>query len=453
MSPRKKAQAAFASALMLLFLSGLATYFATTRLLESERWVVHTHEVRAAVGDIDSALSRAGRARSAYVLDGGDDFLNQFQAALADIPSSLHSLRELTRDNPRQQELCSRLEEVLNRRVTLLRKSIALPKQSPDYGNSQADLSREAVPLSSDITSIMQQMREEEERLLQSRKQNSRRLFVVTVVTLVVAFILAIELFAVNYRLLSAELSARELAEKTVRESEESLRRLTGRLLQLQDAERRKFSRELHDSLGQYLAGSKMNLELFVQQRKDICLSEAIQLLDQAMSETRTISHLLHPPLLDEAGFVSAAKWYLEGFAQRSGIEIKTNLPEDLGSLPKPVALGLFRVLQESLTNIHRHSGSNKAEVSVELVSLGLLPSRVILDVRDYGRGIAPEVLTGFRGGAACSGVGLAGMRERIRDLGGEFSIQSRAPGILISASIPISVNDEAERTAVSAVG
>src|SRR5277367_1315513 len=127
MSPRKKAQAAFASALMLLFLSGLATYFATTRLLESERWVIHTHEVRAAVGDIDSALSRAGRARSGYVLDGGDDFLKQFQAALADIPSSLHSLRELTRDSAQQQDLCSRLEDVINRRVALLRKSVALP--------------------------------------------------------------------------------------------------------------------------------------------------------------------------------------------------------------------------------------------------------------------------------------------------------------------------------------
>ncbi|MGB7943777.1 MAG: CHASE3 domain-containing protein, partial [Terriglobales bacterium] len=110
MSPRKKAQAAFASALALLFLSGVATYFATTRLLESEKWVIHTHEVRAAIGDVDSALSRVGRARSGYVNSGTGDFLNQFEAAASEMPPSLQHLRELTQDNPKQQEFCSRLE-------------------------------------------------------------------------------------------------------------------------------------------------------------------------------------------------------------------------------------------------------------------------------------------------------------------------------------------------------
>ena len=433
MSPRKKAQAAFASALLLLFLSGLATYFAITRLLESEKWVVHTHEVRVAIGDIDSALSRAGRARSGYVLEGNDDFLNQFEAAVLEIPPILRHLRELTRDNPRQQDLCSRLEDVTNRRIAMFRESIRLHKDTSPDVQGQADLSRQAVPISSEMTSIMQQMREEEQRLLDARTKTSDRLFIVTVVTLAVAFVMALELFTVNYRLLSAELAAREQAEQTVRESEESLRHLTGRLLQVQDAERRKFSRELHDSLGQYLAGAKMNLEIFAAQRRDSSLPEAIQLLDQAMAETRTISHLLHPPLLDEAGLSSAAKWYVEGFAQRSGIEVKIDLPQDVGSLPKPVALGLFRVLQESLTNIHRHSGSTRAEVSLEL-----LPDRVLLNIRDYGKGIAPEVLTAIRTKGMNSGVGLAGMRERMRDLGGQLSIQSCAPGIMISANIPL---------------
>jgi signal transduction histidine kinase len=433
MSPRKKAQAAFASALLLLFLSGLATYFAITRLLESEKWVVHTHEVRVAIGDIDSALSRAGRARSGYVLEGNDDFLNQFEAAVLEIPPILRRLRELTRDNPRQQDLCSRLEDVTNRRIAMFRESIRLHKETSPDVQGQADLSRQAVPISSEMTSIMQQMREEEQRLLDARTKTSDRLFIVTVVTLAVAFVMALELFTVNYRLLSAELAAREQAEQTVRESEESLRHLTGRLLQVQDAERRKFSRELHDSLGQYLAGAKMNLEIFAAQRRDSSLPEAIQLLDQAMAETRTISHLLHPPLLDEAGLSSAAKWYVEGFAQRSGIEVKIDLPQDVGSLPKPVALGLFRVLQESLTNIHRHSGSTRAEVRLEL-----LPDRVLLNIRDYGKGIAPEVLTAIRTKGMNSGVGLAGMRERMRDLGGQLSIQSRAPGIMISANIPL---------------
>jgi two-component system NarL family sensor kinase len=196
--------------------------------------------------------------------------------------------------------------------------------------------------------------------------------------------------------------------------------------LQLQDEERRKFSRELHDSLGQYLAGAKMNLEIFAAQRTESSLAEAVQLLHHSIAETRTISHLLHPPLLDEAGLSSAARWYLEGFSQRSGIEIKINLPEEVTRLPKPVALGLFRVLQESLTNIHRHSGSSKAEVTLELFS-----DRVLLKVRDFGKGIAPDNGTN-------SGVGLAGMRERMRDLGGQLAMQACEPGVLVSATIPL---------------
>jgi signal transduction histidine kinase len=222
-------------------------------------------------------------------------------------------------------------------------------------------------------------------------------------------------------------------AERSSRNSEESLRRLTGRLLQLQDAERRKFSRELHDSLGQALVGAKMNLEIFATQPRDGLLAEVMQLLDQSIAETRTISHLLHPPLLDEAGLSSATKWYVEGFAQRSSIEVKVDLPDHVDRLPKPIALGLFRILQESLTNIHRHSGSAKAEVALQI-----LPSRVVLTVRDYGKGVEPEWLATFRANGMNAGVGLAGMRERMHDLGGKLSINRCSPGTLISVSLPI---------------
>src|ERR1700722_343800 len=438
MTPRKKAQLAFASALLLLFLSGLATYFATRSLIASERWVIHTHEVQAAIGNIDSAISRAGRARSGYILDGQEDFLSQFDAALLEIPPALQNLRELTKDNPDQQKLWSRLEDVTNRRLSLFRVSIRLHKGNADDAQAQADLARQGLPLSAEMTSITRDMRENEHRLLDSREKNSHRLLIMTVVTLVVAFVLALELFAVNYRLLSADLTAREQAEQTVRDSQESLRPLTGRLLQLQDAERRKFSRELHDSLGQYLAGAKMNLEMFAAQHNDAFLAEAIKSLDQAMVETRTISHLLHPPLLDEAGFSSAAKWYLEGFGQRSGINVEFTLPDNVGSLPKPVALGLFRVLQESLTNIHRHSGSLRAEVTLEL-----LTDRVILKVRDFGKGFAQEILSSVRTNGTRSGVGLAGMKERMRDLGGQLTMQPCTPGMLILATVPVSKTAE----------
>ena len=447
-APRKNAQVAFASAVILLFLSGLAAYATISRLLKSEKWVIHTLEVKSALGEIDSAYVRAGRARNGYVISGNDDFLKEFKAAVLEIPGKLQHLRDLTHDNSEQQRLCSRLEDVINRRVTLLQESVQLKELAPENAQSQADFDRQGIPLSSDMTSITQRMRAEEQHLLEIRGRNTDQLFILTVVVLAVSFILALELLAVHYRLLTAELKAREDAEESARDSEESLRRLTGRLLQLQDAERRKFSRELHDSLGQYLAGAKMNLEMYVSQQKEGLLAEAVQLLDQSISETRTISHLLHPPLLDEAGLTSAAKWYLEGFAQRSGIEVQVDLPEELSRLPRPVALGLFRVLQESLTNIHRHSNSAKAEVALEL-----LPKQVLLRVRDHGKGIAPDFLETFRANGANSGVGLAGMRERVRELGGQFSIQRCSPGTLISVTLPVldSVESEKKQTAATA--
>ena len=444
MGPRKKAQVAFASAVMLLFLSGLAAYITINRLLASEKWVIHTLEVKAALGDVDAAVVRVGRARSAYVISGNDDFRREFEAAAPEIPGKIERYRELIRDNSKEQELCSRLENAIDRRVALLRESVQLKQQAPENRQGQADFDRRGVSLNTEITSVTQQMRAEEQHLFEIRGKATDRLFILTVIILAVAFILALALLALHYRLLSAELEARESAEEAARNSEDSLRRLAGRLFQLQDAERRKFSRELHDSLGQYLVGVKMNLEMFAGQRKDSLLAEAVQLLDESIAETRTISHLLHPPLLDEAGLSSAARWYLEGFAQRSGIEVKVDLPEDAGRLPKPVALGLFRVLQESLTNIHRHSNSAKAEVALELY-----PDQVLLKIRDYGKGFPPELLENFQTDGTNAGVGLAGMRERTRELGGQLSIERCAPGTAIFVTMPLP--ERAEGTTAAA--
>jgi two-component system, NarL family, sensor kinase len=212
------------------------------------------------------------------------------------------------------------------------------------------------------------------------------------------------------------------------------------RLLEVQDQERRKFSRELHDSLGQYLVSVKMNLTMLGNSMQaNALITESTKLVDMAITETRTISHLLHPPLLDEAGFGSAARWYVEGFAKRSGIPTSLDIPESFGRLPESIELALFRVLQESLTNVHRHSKSPRADVS-----LRLSPQQVVLRVRDYGKGIPAEVLDRFQQNRAHGGVGLTGMRERIHELGGRLEMNSNGHGTEVLAVMPRSERREA---------
>lgn len=165
-------------------------------------------------------------------------------------------------------------------------------------------------------------------------------------------------------------------------------------------------------------------------------LREACSLVDRCISDTRTLSHLLHPPLLDEAGFASAAKWYVEGFGQRSGIATQLNLPEQIHRLPTRMETALFRILQEALTNVHRHSGSRAVQVRVSLDKM-----RVVLTVRDFGTGVSGEILDRFwKTGNV--GVGLAGIRERLKELGGFLEIESNRDGTLLKATIPISAAD-----------
>ena len=157
--------------------------------------------------------------------------------------------------------------------------------------------------------------------------------------------------------------------ESQVDQRTSSLRQLSADLMRVQDGER-KIARELHDSFGQYLAALKMNLarlKAFLLGSDVQVLTDSEEVVDQCLSETRTISHLLHPPLLDESGLPSAAKWYLEGFSQRSGIDVALHVHDSLGRLPQDVETALFRVLQESLTNVHRHSESKKVDITIHL--------------------------------------------------------------------------------------
>ena len=165
---------------------------------------------------------------------------------------------------------------------------------------------------------------------------------------------------------------------------------------------------------------------------KGEALSSALESVEQSIAETRTLSCLLHPPLLDEVGFASAASWYSDEFAKRSGIEVKLDLPEGADRLPELVGIALFRTLQESLTNVHRHSGSSAVEVQLKASD-----HQAVFTVRDFGRGMPGELIQGFDLNGGHVGVGLSGMRERVNDLGGTFAIQS-CGGTAITVSIPL---------------
>jgi PAS domain S-box-containing protein len=225
------------------------------------------------------------------------------------------------------------------------------------------------------------------------------------------------------------------------RRAEESLRRLSGRLMELQDEERRRIARELHDSIGQCLTAVKINLDILdrnlsqpdLDLRTAKALAEALSLTDQCSSDTRTISYLLHPPLLDERGLASAIRWYADGFAQRSGIRLSMDLPSDDTRLPQPVETTLFRIVQESLTNIHRHSGSTMAEIRLLTDA-----ESVILEVRDEGHGMPAASLRRCNGSGRMVGVGIAGMRERVRQFGGKLDIVSDSHGTQVRATLPL---------------
>jgi signal transduction histidine kinase len=231
----------------------------------------------------------------------------------------------------------------------------------------------------------------------------------------------------------------RDITER--KRAEDSLRDLSGRLLRVQDEERRHFARELHDSAGQLLAALSMNLAPLEVEAGNLSpesvmrLKESMTLLDQLSTEVRTISHLLHPPLLDEVGLSSALRVYVDGFAERSKIKVDLEIPGDFGRLSQESETTIFRVVQEALTNIHRHSGSRVARIC-----LSHSDNEVIVEVQDKGVGISAEKQAKMEQ-ASGAGVGIRGMRERLRQLHGILEVRParNGTGTVVIARLPVS--------------
>jgi len=225
------------------------------------------------------------------------------------------------------------------------------------------------------------------------------------------------------------------------------------RLMKAQDEEQRRIARELHDSAGQTLAVLGMNLAQLVRRAEGVAPELAREgkeieaMVQQLHREIRTTSYLLHPPLLDESGLASALNWYVEGLAERSDVVITLDVADNVGRLPSDMELAIFRLVQECLTNIHRHSGSKTALIRV--VCEGEI---VRTEVRDHGKGISPERLLDIQ--SRGSGVGIRGIRERIRQFHGEMKIESHGSGTSVIVSIPMpkearSADSEPLQTAV----
>jgi len=266
----------------------------------------------------------------------------------------------------------------------------------------------------------------------------------------ILAFVLASSVIVAigerNRRNLETLRQAHENLEERLRErsgeldvANQGLGDLTARLLQLQDEERRRIARELHDSAGQSLTALSLNLsnlgteiERLTKSAKTV--SDSVVLVNDMSRDIRTISYLLHPPLLDEAGLASALQWYIRGFTERSGIKVDLELPEGFDRLPRDMETAIFRLVQECLTNIHRHSESPTATIGV-IRSNG----EVRIEVQDQGKGIPPDKKLELMS-AGTPGVGIRGMRERLRQLGGTLEINSNGngSGTLVVVRLPV---------------
>jgi signal transduction histidine kinase len=224
-----------------------------------------------------------------------------------------------------------------------------------------------------------------------------------------------------------------ELHRKT-----EQLETLNARITTLRDEDRRSIARELHDSVGQLLAAIGMNSVVVEAEAGKLSpeaakrVSENAAMVAEASRQIRTISHLLHPPLLDEAGLASALHWYVEGFSERSKIDARLDIPQVFAGLSKEMELSIFRVVQECLTNIHRHAGSSTAGIRITQDEACLR-----VEIEDAGKGIPPEKELAL-GSSAHAGVGLRGMRERLRRFGGTLQIQSKGVGTRVTAVLPV---------------
>jgi signal transduction histidine kinase len=426
MEPRHTPRLIFTSALVLLLVSGMFSGWAIYRLYQGDQWVHHTYDIELTLASIESDLSTAGRSRTKFFESSDPRYLETFAQARTETLADLARLRALVADNQDQVARSLRLESAINGRLAAIGRGLELAKTRPTDKVSQADLNTLLTEWAIQTSAVSDEMNRAEDILLQQRSRITGRRFDLIAAALALMFLLSVFLIWEHYRRLRGELKRRILAEQNARN-------LSTQVLRVQDDERRRISRELHDGLGQNLIAAKMIADSFATKPPTQgVITQLNSILEGTVSSVRSISYLLYPPLLDEIGLTSAAEWLIDGLSKRSDIRVTLEIKGAKRRLPAGVEVTLFRILQESLANIQRHAHASKADVA-----LNFRADRVLLRICDHGVGISAEKLRELEERASYAGIGLAGMKQRAQEQGGTFRLSSSPNGTTIEVEVP----------------
>jgi len=471
---RMQGKVAIAFSIALVCVGAVAglEYRTVRRLSLDNSLAQHNESLLRELDTVRRSLSRADASVQSFVATGQNSDFESFTQASNNLKRQLKDLAELTANSPTQESKVKQLEALADECLQTMqseseerrRGRISLPMLLPL--ESSLHKSRSGVQaVASDMEGEQFRIVREWSDQAEAANQETRLLVwlggLIGCVLLACAGIglhmdlaergkaeasraVAYEALRQTNERLEVEIQERAEAQRNLQGSERRMRDLSLRLLKMQDEEHRRIGRELHDSLGQYLAALKMGLDgtrnalaanLSTLRALDK-LEECGELLDLSIREVRTMSYLLHPPLLEECGLKSAIPSYVEGFSRRSGIRVTLEIAPNFARLGDDAELALFRVLQEGLTNVHRHSGSSTARVRAELRD-----GVALLEIADDGKGMPGEA----RSELPCNaGVGLRGMTERMRQLGGELRMESSARGTTVRATIPQAVAEQA---------
>jgi signal transduction histidine kinase len=417
----------FASAVFLLVVCGLVLSWLIYQIYSGEQWVRHTYAVQVLIAEIESDLSRSERSRQLYLRSGDKHELEAIVQTRAEVGHDLSELKRMVGDNGDQEKSVESLDQAINGRFRTFDDSLRFADAGASSPQAQDSYNAQLVEWAQETSLITTGMKDAESNLLERRLLHADSLFFWIIAILAVTYLLALYMLWEHYRGLTFELEERRAAERYALN-------LSSQLMRAQDQERRKIARDLHDGLGQSLVGAKMIADSLVKRfPNEPKLADLRAVLEDAVASTRSISHLLHPPLVDELGFVSAARSYVQGFAERTGIAFDIDIPDIEKRLPRELELTLLRILQEALSNIQRHSKSTKAGVRFQANS-----KTATLKVWDNGVGLPAGLVQDLNGGGVSEGVGLAGMRERVRERNGQFEIHSDSRGTAVSATLPI---------------